>query len=69
MHAYGVACDGRQERDAVVVSVSCLIFVNFPFGCKEERCVKGTGVGQRPVKVRISLATPYSIVGYADIDD
>ena len=43
VHACGGACDGRQERDAVVVSVSALVFIKFSFSCLMEggvRCVR-----------------------------
>ena len=45
MHACKGACDSRQERDAVVVGVSVLIFVNFSFSGMVQRGVRGVRVG------------------------
>ena len=40
VHACGGACDGRQERDAVIVSTSVAVFVNSPFNGFVERGVR-----------------------------
>jgi hypothetical protein len=40
VHACRGANDGRQERDAVIVSTSVAVFVNFPFNGFVERGVR-----------------------------
>ena len=51
------------------VSVSVLMFVNFPFTCKVQRGVRCVRVGQGPVKVRGSLATPDSAMHDRIVND
>ena len=60
MHACRGASDGRQERDAVIVSVMVAVCVQFPisgfveWGVRSLRCVR---VRESAVKVGVSCAT------------
>ena len=72
MHACRGASDGRQERDAVIVSVMVAVCVQFPisgfveWGVRSLRCVR---VRESAVKVGVSCATSDSVVGDAQIKD
>ena len=69
MHACGGAGDSTQERDAVVVSVSALIFVNLSFSSSVQRGVRYVRVGWLSVKLRVSLATPDSVMCDRNVND
>jgi hypothetical protein len=46
VHAYRGASDGRQERDAVIISVVVAVFVQFPISSFVERGVRCVRVNQ-----------------------
>jgi hypothetical protein len=54
VRACGGACDGGQERDAVIVSVRVAVFVNLSFSSFVERGVRCVRVLESAVKVRVS---------------
>ena len=67
MHACRCACDGRQERDAVIVSVVVAVFVQFPISGFVEWGIRCVRVRKSAVKVGVSCATSDSVVGDAQI--
>ena len=69
MHACRGAIDGRQERDAVIVSVVVAVFVQFPISGFVEWGIRCVRVRKSAVKVGVSCATSDSVVGDAQIKD
>jgi hypothetical protein len=67
VHACRGPCDGKQERDAVIVSVVAAVFVQFPISGFVEWGVRCVTVRESAVKVEVSCATSDSVVGESQI--
>ena len=54
MHACSGARDGRQERDALIVSIVVAVLDQFPISAFVEWGVRCVSVRESAIKVRIS---------------